>query len=651
MPELPTARPRRLLHQLGSAWSLARLETKLLAIGLILLVVLTALVLGLRPGRSTLIALYAPLFGALYATTLRRLRFDWGTVVLLLGAYGLYLAYLGYTNYGERNYDAGAQLEYIRYIVERRSLPAAEACFVCHHPPAYYAASALPYAFFAKTKLASPAFGVQLFSLGLFLVFVVASVSLVRLYTSDPWRIRLAAALVAYWPYSVHNAVRVHNDSLVSTLMVLAFFFVVRWQRDDRPRDLYLASGVIACALLTKSSAYVLVATLLVVLGHRLYTRGERRAQLARAAIVAVVLATAMFANTLRKGDRLPEGTESSLVDRRGALCQKLLGSACDIHPREWVANRPFNYLWFDLRSFLAEPYVLSDRDETGRQFFWNHLAQSSLFGTHNKVADRETAYELNANVAVLMHALTVGMMGFLGVSFLLLDRARLRRYAVPLLGVGFFIAFAMAFRVLVPAPHHSDFRHVFPVMSLLSLAYANAVGFHARRRSVLQHVGLALAIPFLALSVFYFWPKHDWADRVSARTVRVELSAYGTPVREGTPWDRRENLVLESNHTIEALVSPARSVSGVDLSLDHNDVYELRLQGADGERLLRLGPKPRQRGGLSRYQESLAPPLEGVKRVTLRPVRGDRAYAMGHLVLRSPEPPSPARAPATPRP
>lgn len=634
MPELPTARPRRPLHLLGSAWSRARLETKLLVIGLILLVLLTALVLGLRPDRSTLIALYAPLFGALYATTLRSFRFDWGTVVILLGAYGLYLAYLGYTSYGERNYDAGAQLEYIRHIVEKRRLPTAEACFVCHHPPAYYAASALPYAFFAKTKLASPAFGVQLFSLGLFLVFVVASLSLVRLYTSDPWRIRLAAALVAYWPYSVHNAVRVHNDSLVSTLMVLAFFFVVRWQRDDRPRDLYLASGVVACALLTKSSAYVLVATLLVLLAHRLYARAERRAQLGRAVLVGLVLAAAMFLNTLRKGEGRAEAAESSLVDRRGALCHKLLGSACDIHPNSWVDNRPFNYLWFDLESFLAEPYVLSDRDETGRQFFWNHLAQSSLFGTHNKVPDRETTYELNAHVAVVMHALTVGMLGFLGLTFLQLDRRRLARYAVPLLGLGFFVAFAMAFRALVPAPHHSDFRHVFPMLSLLSLAYASAVGFHARRKSVLQHLGLALAIPFLALSVFYFWPKYDWATRVSARTVRVELSDYAKPVREGAPWDRRENLILEGNHTIEALVSPARTVSTVDLSLDHDDVYELGLHGESGDRVLRLGPKRRPRGGLSRYRETLDPPVSGVSRVTLRAIRGDRSYALGHLLL-----------------
>lgn len=641
MPELPPLGLRRSLQKLGSAWSTARLETKLLASGLLLLVVLTALVLGLRPGRGTLIALYAPLFGALYATTLRRLRYDWGTVALLLGAYGLYLAYLGYTSYGERNYDAGAQLEYIRHIVEKRRLPTAEACFVCHHPPAYYALSAPPYAFFAKTKLASPAFGVQLFSLGLFLVFVTASVSLVRLYTSDPWRIRLAAALVAYWPYSVHNSVRVHNDSLVSTLMVLAFFFVVRWQRDDRPRDLYLASAVIAFALLTKSSAYVLVATLLVLLAHRLYARAGRKAQLGRAAIVGVVLAAAMFANTWRKGEGRAEGAESSLVDRRGALCHKLLGSACDIHPNSWVDNRPFNYLWFDLRSFLAEPYVLSDRDETGRQFFWNHLAQSSLFGTHNKVADRETTYELNAHVAVVMHALTVGMMGFLGLSFLQLDRRRLARYAVPLLGLGFFVAFAIAFRALVPAPHHGDFRHVFPMLSLLSLAYASAVGFHARRRSVLQHLGLALAVPFLALSVFYFWPKYDWATRLSARTVRVELADYAKPVREGTAWDRRGNLILEGNHTIEALVSPARTVSSVELSLDHDDVYELGLHGAAGDRVLRLGPKRRPRGGLSHYRETFDPPLEGVRRVTLRAVRGDRSYALGHLVLRGPEPPS----------
>jgi hypothetical protein len=264
-----------------------------------------------------------------------------------------------------------------------------------------------------------------------------------------------------------------------------------------------------------------------------------------------------------------------------------------------------------------------------------NHLVKSSLFGTHNTVADRETAYELNVQVAAVMNALVVGMIGYLVVAFGHLDRSRLRRYGVVALAIALFLAFAAAFRYLIPAPHHSDFRHIFPALALVSLAYASAVGFFRSRRSVLEHVGYALSVPFVALSIFYFWPKYDWAVRLTARTVQEDLSAFAQVAPEGTPWDKSSNLLIEGNHTIEFRVTPRQAVAEIDISVDNNDVYEIVLVGATETRTVSVGPSPKPVKGLARYIQKVEPPVEQVGKATLRAASGDRAYSMGHFILR----------------
>src|SRR4029078_5753164 len=127
--------------------------------------------LHLRP--ETTIAVYAPLSLYFAGLLLRRLRFDRGTVAILLAALTLYFLYLGYTSPGERNYDGPEQIKYLTYIAENHAIPPSKHCFICHHPPLYYLLAAFAYAFFEATKVAPNPFGVQLFSLAIFFGFLV----------------------------------------------------------------------------------------------------------------------------------------------------------------------------------------------------------------------------------------------------------------------------------------------------------------------------------------------------------------------------------------------------------------------------------------------------------------------------------------------
>jgi hypothetical protein len=191
-------------------------------------------------------------------------------------------------------------------------------------------------------------------------------------------------------------------------------------------------------------------------------------------------------------------------------------------------------------------------------------------------------------------------------------------------------------FRILIPWSHHTDFRHIFPVLALMAMLYAGAVALFRSRSAVMELVGYGLAVPFLLLSIFYFIPKYEWAIRVTARIVKVDMGDYAKVVKEGTAWDKPPNLIIEGNHTLEFKPMGRPTVRVVDVSFDNNDRYEVKVFGKGGPRVLQIGPSTKKDvKGLARYQQSLDPPLEQVSMITIRPVAGDRAYSMGHLKVR----------------
>jgi hypothetical protein len=167
-----------------------------------------------------------------------------------------------------------------------------------------------------------------------------------------------------------------------------------------------------------------------------------------------------------------------------------------------------------------------------------------------------------------------------------------------------------------------------------VSLFYVNAVGAFRNRGLVLERVGYWLAIPFMVLTVFYFLPKYDWAMRITARTVPVQLSAYSTAVPEGSAWDRKGNLLFEGNETIEFKLDHRQTVSQIEVTLDNNDRYELKLHAPTETRSIAVGPTEGKKG-LVRYVEQVDPPVDNVGKISLRAVSGDKAYSMGHLIVR----------------
>src|SRR6185436_17237626 len=193
-----------------------------------------------------------------------------------------------YTSISDRNYDGPSQLTYIQSIAQDHRLPDVFGCGACGHPPLYYAVAAVWSKVVVTGGWIRYELGLQWLSLLLFFWFVVFALSIFRSCTSQPATLRLAAALVVFWPSSIINAVRVHNDALASVLMLGALYFTAKWDREGNRRDFHLALLACALALLTKASGYAVAATLVSFAAVRALSPELRRESLKRCAVAVL---------------------------------------------------------------------------------------------------------------------------------------------------------------------------------------------------------------------------------------------------------------------------------------------------------------------------------------------------------------------------
>ncbi len=435
----------------------------------------------------------------LYA--LRRLRFDRVIVALVLLGTVLQVDYLSYTSISERNYDGPSHIEYIQSIAQDHRLPDMFACGPCGHPPLYYALAALWSKVVVIGGWIPYDLGLQWLSLLLFFGFVVFALSIFRSCTSQPATLRLATALVVFWPSSIINAVRVHNDALASLLMLGAMYFTATWDRGGKSRDFHLALLFCALALLTKSTGYAVATTLVLFAAVRAIPAALRRESLKRCGLAVVILGgVAVGAIALRTSQRPT------------TACQKVLGPACDGRYVPAVVDRPSRFVRFDLRRFVLRMDTLPD--DPGHDYFLNRLAKSSLFGVM-PLGD-ELADPRHRILAVVMSVLLLAMVASCLIALPFSSGGSLRPYRVYLGGTLIMFAFLVAFRVRAPNEFHEDFRHIFPALVPFCLGYAKIferLGRSSGKPSWLfrglrgQTIAMGLSMVLASAAFFARWP------------------------------------------------------------------------------------------------------------------------------------------------
>ena len=412
------------------------------------------------------------LTGTLLFCIARRFRVDPAFAAIFLLGILIRFFYVQETNFEQRTHDVSGHIDYVKIVAEEHHIPAADECWTCYHPPVYYATSALTWNVATLCGIfPQRALQWESFLLSVFCLFL--GLSALRLFLGKEISFFLSGILWAFWPSVIFTAARIGNDSLFYLAHLACFWMCFRYLMSRKGKFLTFAAAFAGIAFATKSTGAVSIATYCatVFLGFfgKSWHRPGRSEKLALILGFLVCVASGVF-----------------------LLSHDISGNVSGL---KWVnvGNGPENYLIFDLKTFLLQPYTSPFDDAMGRQYFWNYLLKTSLFGEF-RLLETPWGIFLATSLGVLL--LFLMYFCFRGILYTKWNR--------PSLLFGFhgilFVAAALLFRIKYPFSCSNDFRYIVPV--LLSFVPFAARGIVTERLRALRFVGYVSAFSFVLFSI-----------------------------------------------------------------------------------------------------------------------------------------------------
>lgn len=401
-------------------------------------------------------------------------RFNIDRRLILIFFLGLLLR-VGYTQatfYDERGHDVGGHVHYMKIIAEDHHIPASNECWTCYHPPVYYIASAGVWNL-SNWFGGTPQDAVKWFD---FLISLVALAFGIACIKNSLWGMPryVAALLWSIWPSFILASPRLGNDILFYAMHIVALWGCIRYIKTGMGKYMLTAVIAAAAAYWTKSTAVVtfgLIGVTVLVQTLPRFLRGLSRLEWASLALLLI----------------------AGVVVLIRVLGGDVVGNAGGNDNTVLIKNLPGNFLFFDIRTFLTQPYTDPWHDNLGRQFFWNYLAKTSLFGEFKLLMTPAGQWLASLVSASFLVLLGFGLRG--------LWKSRWTKVQVLLAAQAlFFFAAMIALRLKYPFSCSNDFRYIVPVLlSCLPWVAEGIAGDSASVKS--KSLGLLAVVVFVVCS------------------------------------------------------------------------------------------------------------------------------------------------------
>lgn len=480
---------------------------------------------------AKLIYLLLTIFAVLIAVKLvNACKFSTPIKVLFIGALLIRLSYFMVTPGDVRDHDLGDHIGYSEYLTEHWMPPPIDYAVggAFFHPPLYYYTSAIVY---KATQLVEPnnkvaIYRVQqllslVYSMGFVLFGLMILNELLNLYrkpkndtesinptpTQEVQEVQdklgmiarisksfredsllwIIGALFAFWPAAIIHSVRIGNDPMLYFLFTASLYYIVRWYRHDQKRDLMIASLVGAAAIITKANGEILIAVLGVIGLYKMISTKQWATYFKMAIVPCVVMLLAVI---ITVGPAL-------MLKMQGKRDKLYIDDISGLSQANLVGNTATNYFWFDVKVFITEPFTDPYDDRMGRQFFWNYLGKTGLFG--------EFKYPslMSVNTAVSTSFLAVLMFIYMLCGIYYMAKEDFKRMA-PILLSGFFLWAGVTYmRMTFPA--NIDFRYIVPIIITFCGLYAVSIlSFERIGATRMANIGKTLSVLFSISSVLF---------------------------------------------------------------------------------------------------------------------------------------------------
>jgi hypothetical protein len=380
-----------------------------------------------------------------------RLKWIPAVQLIFIAAVLMRLAYWSYTDYDTHSHDVDGHLEYIQSIWDHKAVPSASECWTCYHPPLYYLSGTFVKKAALLLGLELGQSSLQTFALAIDLTFMAVVVQILGKLCWSSYFWAACSLLACFWPSGVFHSIRIGNDGIAYLFIALTLNSTLDWCRSDNRRDFVKALLFTAFAFISKANALFLMP----ILGMVYLWKRSFHARTSFRNVCAEILLTVLILTTFTSPLWL-RIIENNMKDSSGDL---LVSNSSGLGSGLTVGKEFRNFAYFDSLDMLDTPFTRPFEDVGGRQYFWNYMFKTSLFGewSHNIGAQQTYARII---VVLFLCSLFCFVIGFLRYPF-----------ATPgaglLLGTLLFSAVAslMALRYRIPAACSNDFRYIYPVL------------------------------------------------------------------------------------------------------------------------------------------------------------------------------------------
>jgi hypothetical protein len=412
---------------------------------------------------------YLTFYGLYFFTTIflyslcRMLKLARSVSGVISFAFLLRLAYLSYTPFDERAHDIASHLEYIHFFSSTLSIPGPQLNAAAIHPPLYYICVSIFYKFFNLLGVFHNQI-LQFFSILLNIGFVIVSTLIFKTIKFTKQFLVIATSLVAFWPGNIINSVVIGNDNFVAFFFSLSLFFLLKWNRTKNTQTLILFTltsclsssskliGVVPalCALPLIYKEIILVLTS----KENLFAKKTQKVLLYTfSAMIPLVL-----------------GILFSQLYMRNLLEFGYYGGVLK-HTELLVQNTLQHFLIFDFKTFILEPFMDSLGDYSGRQFVWNYLWKTSLFGEHSFSGGFLTLL-IAKSFSILL--IIIGLYSIIGL-FLKNKQHNEVHWIFVINFILLLLSIALG-RYYLPVSSIADFRYILPILIPISYFFTTSL-------------------------------------------------------------------------------------------------------------------------------------------------------------------------------
>ena len=295
--------------------------------------------------------------------------------------------------------------------------------------------------------------------------------------------------MFVFWPSSIVHSVRIGNDPLLYFLYTASLYYIIQWSRSDEKKQLLIASLLTAATIITKANGEILIAVIGVIGLYKMIKTQEWKKYFQLAVAPGLILLVAL-AITVGPG---------LILKLQGKRDQLYIDNINNVSSALRVGNSTVNFIWFDAKTFVTEPYTSPWEDQKGRQYFMNYLGKTGLFGEFNYGGS------LSHNAAVISSLLAILMTLYIIVGTYQINRSDFQKLSTLLLS-GFFLLAGITY-MRMTFPVNVDFRYILPILITYCALYAQSVMAFARISAFrMAYTGIVMSIIFTITNILFIF-------------------------------------------------------------------------------------------------------------------------------------------------